>query len=415
MAITSLYSSKQIEVLKFALKKDFFMLINHGAKRSGKTIVDNDIFIAELRRIKKIANQEMINEPQYILAGATLSSLERNVLVELRNKYGLKIKLNKFNQFKLFGVLVCCFGHSITNDLDRIRGMTSYGAYINEATLANEEVFNEIKSRCSGTGARIILDTNSDSPEHYLKKDYIDKEDGEIIKCFHWELDDNERFLTKRYIDNIKATTPSGMFWDRDILGLWVTAEGVVFADFNKDKHYIESVKNINFKKYIAGVDWGYSHYGAIVVIGIDTNDNYYLVEEHAKQFEEIDYWVGVAKGIKERYGNISFYCDTARPEYIERFKKEGLRAIDADKSVLSGIEAVAKLYKTDRLYIISSVKRFREEIYMYVWADKKDEPLKVYDDVQDAIRYAIYTSQQENKMRMTNQPFINIPTKGRF
>ena len=412
MAITDLYSDKQIEVLKFARKNDFFMLINHGAKRSGKTIVDNDIFIQELRRIRKIADHEMVNEPQYILAGATLSSLERNVLIELKNKYSLNIKLNKYNQFKLFGVLVCCFGHSITNDLDKIRGMTSYGAYINEATLANEEVFNEIKSRCSGTGARMVIDTNSDSPEHYLKKDYIDKEDGMTIKCFHWELEDNTKFLTPRYIENIKATTPSGMFWDRDILGLWVTAEGVVYADFNKDVHFIKTTEGINFKKYIAGVDWGYSHYGAIVVIGIDDKDNYYLIEEHAKQFEEIDYWVKIAKEIKTKYGNISFYCDTARPEYIERFNKEGIRAIDADKAVLSGIEAVAKLYKTNRLFIIDTVKRFREEIYMYVWAEKKDEPLKVYDDVQDAIRYAIYTSQQENKMRMSNRPFINIPTR---
>ncbi len=28
-----------------------------------------------------------------------------------------------------------------------------------------------------------------------------------------------------------------------------------------------------------------------------------YLIEEHATQFEEIDYWVDVAKGIQERYG----------------------------------------------------------------------------------------------------------------
>ena len=48
----------------------------------------------------------------------------------------------------LFGVRVCCFGHSKINDLGRIRGMTSFGAYINEASLANQEVFDEIKSRC---------------------------------------------------------------------------------------------------------------------------------------------------------------------------------------------------------------------------------------------------------------------------
>ncbi len=64
-------------------------------------------------------------------------------------------------------------GHSKVSGIGAIRGMTSFGAYINEASLAHEEVFDEIKSRCSGTGARILVDTNPDHPEHWLLKDYI--------------------------------------------------------------------------------------------------------------------------------------------------------------------------------------------------------------------------------------------------
>ena len=48
--------------------------------------------------------------------------------------------------------------------------MTAFGAYINEATVANQEVFNEIKSRCSGEGARILIDTNPDNPMHWLNR-----------------------------------------------------------------------------------------------------------------------------------------------------------------------------------------------------------------------------------------------------
>ena len=320
--IDELYSPKQQEVLNFAFNTDFFMLINHGAKRSGKTVVDNDLFLFELRRVRKIADKLHIPLPQYILAGADLGSLQRNVLIEITNKYDIELKLDKHNRFVLFGVQVCCFGHSKINDLGRIRGMTAFGAYINEGTMANKEVMYEIKSRCSGEGARIIMDTNSDSPEHYIKKDFIDTADGKIIKEVHWELTDNT-FLSQRYINNIIATTPSGVFTDRDIHGYWVTPEGIVYSDFNEKIHYIDSIEGINFVKYIAGVDWGYSHFGAIVVIGIDDKGNYYLIEESAEQFKEIDFWVKEAKKIKEKYGNIPFYCDTARPEYIERFKRE--------------------------------------------------------------------------------------------
>src|SRR5699024_3810344 len=118
-----------------------------------------------------------------------------------------------------------------------IRGMTSYGAYVNEASLANPSVFQEIVSRCSGTGARIICDTNLADPEHWLKKKYIDNK-SEGVLDFHFTLEDNT-FLNRRYIEEIKAITPSGMFYDRDILGLWVTAEGVVYPDYDRNRHSI--------------------------------------------------------------------------------------------------------------------------------------------------------------------------------
>ena len=35
---------------------------------------------------------------------------------------------------------------------------------------------------------------------------------------------------------------------------------------------------------------------------------------------------------------------------------------------------------------------RFKQEIYMYVWNAKTGDPIKQYDDVLDAMRYAIYS-----------------------
>ena len=55
--ITDLYHEKQIKVLKYAMNEDYFMLINHGAKRTGKTILNNDLFLFELRRVRDIANK----------------------------------------------------------------------------------------------------------------------------------------------------------------------------------------------------------------------------------------------------------------------------------------------------------------------------------------------------------------------
>ena len=391
MDLNRLYTPKQIEILKRTNTEDFFILGLHGAKRTGKTVINNDIFLRELIRVRKIADKLKIKEPMYILAGVSSKTIQNNVLQEIYNRYQLDIKFDKHNSFTLFGVKVVQAFTGTIGGLGGIRGMTAFGAYVNEASLANEKVFKEIISRCSGDGARIVFDTNPDNPEHWLKKEYIDNKSENIIS-YHFELDDNT-FLSPRYIQNIKESTPSGMFYDRDIRGLWVTGEGVVYSDFDSNKHFINDVDNIEFEAYIAGVDWGYSHFGSIVVFGIDKLNNWYLLEEHAKQFKEIDYWAEVALDIKTRYGNINFYCDSARPEHVERFRRERIRAINADKSVLSGIEEVARLIKLGRFFVVSDkVKVFKKEIYNYVWDEKTGNPVKENDDVMDSMRYAIYS-----------------------
>lgn len=411
--LDAIYTPKQQKIYKRCISQDWFMLINHGAKRTGKTILNNDLFLREILRVRKIADKENVRKPMYILSGATLGTIQNNILNELYNRYGLNFNFDKFNNFTLFGVYVIQVGHSTVSHLEKIRGMTSYGAYINEASLANEEVFDEIRSRCSGEGARILVDTNPDHPEHWLLKNYIENPDPSILS-YSFHLDDNT-FLSERYRRNMKNTTPSGMFYDRNIRGLWVSGDGIVYKDFDKNRHTItrEVANKIDFDRYVAGVDWGYEHYGAIVVVGVK-DECYYVIEEHAKQHTDIDEWSEIALKIKTKYGDIPFYVDSARPEYLYRFKQEGLNAINANKKIMLGIETVAKLMKSDRFFIVyDDCPRFAQEVYKYIWHSTKDEPQQEFDDVLDAIRYAILSDKTIGGRKSTEDKYKALKTLG--
>lgn len=402
--LSKAYTPKQIEILRACRNTDWFLLINHGAKRSGKTQLDNDIFLQELIRARKTADKLGIDTPQYILAGYSMGNIQDNILTELSNKYGFQFKFDKFNNFTLFGVKVIQTSHGNISGLGRIRGMTAFGAYINEASLANQEVFDEIKARCSGPGARIIADTNPDHPEHWLLKDYI-KSTAAGIMNFHFCLDDNT-FLDERYKKNIKESTPKGMFYDRGINGAWVSGEGVVYPDFDQNVHVITplQVKQIIFDRVFCGVDWGWEHWGAIVVAGVK-GSSYYIVEEHAAQHKYIKDWITVAKDIIRRYGDVPFYCDPARPEHIAAFQNAGINAYMGNNRVLSGIEAIATLMTNKQFFIVySQCPRFREEIYKYIWKKNTGEPLKENDDVLCAIRYGIYSDMTVNEIELPGQ-----------
>ncbi|MEW6855077.1 PBSX family phage terminase large subunit [Streptococcus iniae] len=391
MNLTKLYTPKQLKVLKYIWTHDWFICGLHGAKRAGKTVVNNDTFVTELDRVRAIADRLDIDEPMYILAGTSSTSIQNNVLQELYNKYGFIPKYDKHGSFTFRGVKVVQVYTGSISGLKRARGFTSFGAYVNEASLANEDVFKEIISRCSGDGARIVWDSNPDNPNHWLKRDYIDNKDDKIIN-FSFQLDDNT-FLSERYINSIKSATPNGKFYDRDILGKWTIAEGAIYSDYDKSIHEIDILPDM--ARYFAGVDWGYDHYGSIVIIGEDVKGNQYLVDGISEQYKEIDWWVDRAKEFKAKYGDIVFWADSARPEHVARFKKEKIKARNAKKAVIAGIEDVAKKFKENKLFIKREViPRFFDEIYQYKWKPNstKDEPLKEYDDVLDAIRYAIYS-----------------------
>lgn len=386
------WTAKQREVIDCFRRDNPKILICSGAKRAGKTFVLSFIYLAHIAKFKNMGLS-------FILGGATQSSIRRNILDDWEQLLGKELRLDKTNAIKVFGNKVYCFDGVNSDDWKKVRGFTAAGALLNEATALHDTFVKEAISRCSYPGARVFMDTNPENPAHTVKVDYIDHDGQRLnngrlnIRAFHFSLFDNDT-LDSEYVESIVKATPSGMFTDRDIYGRWVAAEGVVYRDFDRSKHLVapEQLKQISMTSYFAGVDWGYEHYGAIVVVGQDDEGNSYLVEEYAAQHEEIDYWVDIAKGIKTRYGNILFYCDSARPEHVNRFRREGLRARNADKAVLSGIEVIARGFKQDKLFIVDTAKRFKEEAYMYVWNDKTGEPVKQFDDVLDALRYALYT-----------------------
>lgn len=393
MGLSNYLTAKQREVLHFYLNNKFKIMILCGAVRSGKTFIDNLLFIYEIKRAAKLAKEQGERNPRYILAGATSKSIYNNVISELLNQFGLELRPDRHGNYHLFGVEIITVYTSSISGLAGARGFTSFGAYVNEASLANEAVFNEIQSRCSKEESHIICDSNPDIPTHYLKTRYIDNKDPKAgIKTFTFTMDDNTT-LSKDYVTSMKASK-SGVFYDRDILGLWVTGEGIVYQDFDKDKMLIPTNKIPDGLHYYCGCDWGFEHLNSIGVFGDDDDGNCYFIKEYTGQHKFIDHWVSVAKNIQEQYGrNVIFYCDSARPEHVNEFQANGINAINANKNVLSGIETVSSLMKTGHFFVNENgIDKFLDEIYQYVWNERTGEPVKEHDDVMDMMRYAIYS-----------------------
>lgn len=188
---------------------------------------------------------------------------------------------------------------------------------------------------------------------------------------------------------------------------MWTVAEGAVYPDFDENIHYLDSsqVPWGQIVKYYAGVDWGFDHYGSIVIVGETADGICYLVDGIADKGQYIDWWIEQANQFKSKYANLVFYADSARPEHISQFNVSGLKTLNANKSVIPGIENVARHWKNQQLFVVKGVlPRFEEEITLYRWKENSmtDEVIKENDDVMDALRYAlshkIYNTQSTEK-----------------
>ena len=425
--LRNVFTEKQVEVLhQFTDNKDWKLMINSGAVRAGKTFVDNFLFLLAVRHAAEIANEQHKPFVQFILAGASSKTIQSNILDELKTTFDLEFKFDKHGSFQVkFPKLppvkvVMAYTKSIAG-LASIRGMTAYGAYINEASLANELVFDEIQKRCSGKDARIICDTNPDVPTHFLKKiiDRAAETNDKTVVSNHFTIFDNEENLDPVYLQHLLNTTPTGMLYDRDILGKWTSGEGIVYADFDINKNVITraefdemypSVIQKHGLKYVAGVDFGFEHKSCIVVIAIDKRKGkYYMVEEITHKHWQNDRLIMEAKKLVRKYGDIPFYCDYARPEYLSAFQNAGLKAFKAFKSRLYGVEKVGGLIKDVRFQVIKeAIDYFEKELFEYNWDEKTGEPEKKdgNEDVMDTFRYAIatYIYLQEQQRATTNQ-----------
>lgn len=401
------YTDKQLKVVRYDNNERPLITICEGAVRSGKTIANIDLFnihIAEQRNKKR----------DFILTGYTIGSIERNVIKPWSERWGVDLRLDQHSRFDLYGNKVNCFGADKTDSYKAMTGMTSHGWYANEVTLQHKNTRTEAFHRCSGEGYRIFWDTNPDYPEHPVKIGYIDKsgerlESGRIrIKSWHFELEDNT-FLTPEYIENIKATTPPGMMYDRRIKGKWVAAEGLVYEGWNPDIHGIDSFTIPPDWQRVRGIDWGFTNPFVCLWGAIDPDGRLYIYDEYYQPKVLIKYH---ARRINRNIGVFRWTVADHDAQDNAEIRQFGIRTRRAQKDVEIGIQKVAERLvvqadKKPRLSVFRDrCPNTMREMGIYCWQEQKDgkpvkeEPLKVDDHCPDTIRYMVMEIDNAHEIR---------------
>ena len=383
------FSVKQLIVMTWWMKGSPYAdkdgLIADGAVRSGKTWAMSFSFIAWA--------MTNFDEQDFIMAGKTISALNRNVIKPLskvlRNR-GFRVNIRNSEQLMVVNGANSSntfyfFGGKDEGSQDTIQGLTASGAYFDEVALMPESFVNQATARCSVEGSKLWFNCNPEHPEHWFKLEWLDKLTEKNLIHLHFTMDDNPSLSEKKkaYYNRLY----SGVFHDRMIKGLWRRAAGLIYRKFaDNPSSYIVNECNENLVTINIGVDFGGTKSTTVFIATGFTQGfkTVYILDEKVIS-EEIDpqalneYFAAFVNKVYEKYRKpMIARCDSAEPVLIRGLTntviKHRLQCIIKNalkKEIHDRILAEQYLFGDLKIKILNHCKEMQSAFLSAIWDDK--------------------------------------------
>jgi phage terminase large subunit len=351
-----------------ALNSDKRFIINQGGSRSSKTYSLCQLIIVWcLQNPNKVVS---IVRKTFPALRATVMRDFFEVLKDLelyeKASHNMSENIYRFDN----GSIVEFFS---VDDEQKIRGRKRDIGWCNEA---NELWFDDFQQLNMRTESKLIFDYNPSESSGWLYE--LPEAESVLIKSTY---KDNP-FLPesiKRQIEDLKRTDEA--LYQIYALGEKAVSKSNIYTNWTFVQH-----RPSKFTQYVYGLDFGFNHPTALIRVYWHEKDIYIEPVVYESYLTTSD--------LIERFNNlgidksIDILADYSRPEIIAEMQIAGYNVNNANKVVKKGIDNV----KTFGV-MCQDDPRMKKEYDNYKW--KKigdtitDEPVKLFDDAMDAIRYA--------------------------
>lgn len=217
------------------------------------------------------------------------------------------------------------------------------------------------------------------------------------------------KHLPKGYVESLLKEY-TGVFAMQEIEGKFVKHEGLVYPKFDRQVHIGEFAKN-EYKYYVFGLDFGITNPNVLLVIGVDNDNNLYIVEEFYKTGVLFSDFKEYVKNKSEEYKPTRILADPSNKDFILDLKRQGVRISAANNEVMPGITKVNSYIdwnkdKKPKLFVDKSCVNTIREFENYSYPEEKEgkepteNPEKVFDHCLDALRYIILSLERRRGIK---------------
>lgn len=397
-----------------------------GAVRAGKTIDNVLAFSIELMKTP---------DRIHLATGSTVGNAKLNI--GDCNGFGLEYifrgqcRWTKFKDNEALYIkgpstnyrerIIIFAGAGKADSFKRIRG-NSYGMWIaTEINLHHEETIREAFNRTAASKHRkFFWDLNPDHPKHLIYTNYIDKYRNNPklkVNYEHFTLDDNLSLPPERIEEIKEQYDPATVWYQRDILGRRMVAEGLIYRLFadNSKKYLIKQVPNLKYLNI--GVDIGGNQSKhTFVATGITVDLK--LIALASEKYEPDDsdtlrqQFLNFVLKIIKQYGQVTtIYSESAEQVFKRDFQKIlldnniNIAVKNSIKNEINDrIRIVNKLIYQGRFYYTKDCETLAEALEMAIWDDKKIEPIRLDDGTSDIDTLDAFEYSFEKFIKLLNQ-----------
>nr|DAI91568.1 MAG TPA: large terminase [Caudoviricetes sp.] len=392
------FSKKQLQVLAFP-NSSYDALICDGSVRSGKTSVMSVAFVLWAMR--------GFNKQNFGICSKTDKTCLRNVIRPLMAMAYMQTHFSMQLHIASGDLVISDGKHTNTfyiyggkdeASYQKIQGVTLAGVFLDEVALMPRSFVEQALARCSVSGRKYWFNCNPAGQMHWFYQNWILKAKEHNALRLHFLMDDNPGLSEE--IKKGYESTFSGIFYDLYILGLWVTAEGLVYDMFSDANILDEEPETIG--DYFVSSDFGIQNATTFLlwrrIAGTDDwlclSEYYYSGREERKQKTVAELVDGLVQMLGERNADPKqVIIDPSAAALKVEIRKRGLHAKDADNDVINGIADVSNLLERKRLKFMRRCKNTIQEFGVYAWNAKalergEEKPEKETDHCMDAVRY---------------------------
>jgi len=214
-----------------------------------------------------------------------------------------------------------------------------------------------------------------------------------------FEPSDNKENLSESFMDTLKSMTGSRRrrFWE----GQYGTYEGLVYSNFDDERHIVDDFQIPHEWLKIRVIDFGFSKGHAFVCLWIaldPSNERVIVYREYVKEGVTVRIHAQRIHELSEEDGYYEFeeaVCDHDAEDRAT-LEENGIPTKPADKTVLAGIDKMLDFIDRDKFHVFRSCTETISELGSYIWKIKdagftKDrEVVKDNDNCMDCCRYGL-------------------------